>query len=61
MKKLPTNLPLKLVAKRLKEHFASDASEELWLNKLELLRRGKKETIPQRAHKVMDKLPKAVP
>ena len=61
VEKLPTNPPFKLVAKRLKEHFASDASEELWLNELELLRRGEKETIPQLAHKVMDKLPKAFP
>ena len=59
--KLPTNPPFKLVAKRLKEHFASDASEELWLNELELLRRNEKETITQLAHKVMDKLPKAFP
>ena len=59
MEKLPTNPPFKLVAKRLKEHFASDASEELWLNELELLRCGEKEIIPQLVHKVMDKLPKA--
>ena len=61
VEKMPMNPPFKLVAKRLKEHFASDASEELWLNELELLRRGEKETIPQLAHKVMDKLPKAFP
>ena len=61
MEKLPTNPPFKLVAERLKEHFASSTSKELWLNELELLRRGEKETIPQLAHKVMDKLPKAFP
>ena len=59
VEKLPMNPLFKLIAKRLKEHSNSDVSEELWLNELELLRQGEKETIPQLMHKVIYKLPKA--
>ena len=55
------NPSFEIVAERLKEHIASDASEELWLCALQLLRRGEKEMIRQKVHKIKEKLPKAFP